>query len=116
MILFQLQMLWAYPHPLSIASVLFCLTITWMSFRLDVSICRQTPVRFNRIKKKVYWFVQPFGGNPVPKEPLKDNSIHYIRSLFTYMPWMMLNEWGRAARHDTFCRGWGARLLTHLLR
>lgn len=164
-----------------------------MSSRLDVSIYRQTPARFSRAKKKVYWFAQPFGGNPfrrweakikvwdwdtveaeilrmagsngtvymvryclslatckpgthtaldrevlmgpsmttvefeqawaflrkymehgpeaVPKEPLKDNSIHYIRSLFAYMPWMMFNEWGRAARHDMFCRGWGGAIV-----
>ncbi|MCM5679717.1 hypothetical protein M8A51_09235 [Schlegelella sp. S2-27] len=45
------------------------------------------------------------GLRAVPEVPLKDGSVHYIRSLFEYMPWMMLNEWGRSARREMFGRG-----------
>ena len=43
----------------------------------------------------------------LPPELTKDNSVHYIRSLFAYMPWIMLNEWGKAARREMFGRGNG---------
>jgi len=55
------------------------------------------------------------GFDAVPKEPLKDNSVHYIRSLFVYVPWMMLNQWGRAARQDMFDQGVGAAVANALV-
>lgn len=55
------------------------------------------------------------GPGAVPQEPLKDNSVHYIRSLFSYVPWMMFNEWGKAARQDMFGKGVGPAIANALL-